>query len=720
MRNLVLLIGPPGSGKSTFLAENGFEPYTLSSDSIRLMHRSPVLTMDGRLSISQNVNKVTFELMFELLETKMEYGEFIVIDATHCGKSAFKGYKKLSEKYRYRVWGIDFSKTPKDVAKKRNKSREAYKFVPEHVIDEMYGRIDSAKIPSWIKVITPEEVEETFKYHLHDLSYYSKIHHIGDIHGCLDPLEKYFKEGLNSDEMYIFVGDYIDRGLQNAEVLEFLMSVADEPNVLLLEGNHEIHLWNWANNLPIRSRKFIQDTAPQLEEEGIDKSAIRQFYRKLSQAYAYTYGDKKVLVSHGGLSTFPENLIKVPTRQLIKGVGTYDDIPYSVFDETTDEDTYQIHGHRNTRDYPTQAGKRSFNLEGKVEFGGFLRSVVLHKEGFSVRNTKNGVFKAIEGKDEGSEHSNDPMILELRNHSLVDEKSLPGDISSFNFSRDAFYKQEWSTSTIKARGLFVNIRTTEIVSRSYDKFFNVGQMPDTELTDLADSFAYPVRMYNKENGYLGIVGVDSEKDGLLYFSKTTSESTFAREFKDLFEKKVSEKDRNWLETFLKDKNLTLVCEVVIPDFDPHIIEYTGPLIVVLDLVKRTMFYEKLPHNEVEHIATKKLKLPSKTLYKMVTSKEDLSETFKEIEEKGTSLFVEGFVLEDSSGFMVKYKTEYYTIWKAARSLVEALNRGSDIENHRAFNYGVVREFYKWLKNMPEEYSQKDIITLRSLWERTKK
>lgn len=37
MRTLVLLRGLPGVGKSTWIKEQGLEPYTLSADQIRLL-----------------------------------------------------------------------------------------------------------------------------------------------------------------------------------------------------------------------------------------------------------------------------------------------------------------------------------------------------------------------------------------------------------------------------------------------------------------------------------------------------------------------------------------------------------------------------------------------------------------------------------------------------------------------------------------------------------
>lgn len=38
MRILLLMRGVPGSGKSTFIKEQGLEPYTLSADGLRLLY----------------------------------------------------------------------------------------------------------------------------------------------------------------------------------------------------------------------------------------------------------------------------------------------------------------------------------------------------------------------------------------------------------------------------------------------------------------------------------------------------------------------------------------------------------------------------------------------------------------------------------------------------------------------------------------------------------
>ena len=81
-RNLFILRGAPGSGKSTWIKENNLEPYTLSTDALRLMYQSPVTTPEGTMAISQNNDTAVWALLMELLERRMSKGEFIIIDAT--------------------------------------------------------------------------------------------------------------------------------------------------------------------------------------------------------------------------------------------------------------------------------------------------------------------------------------------------------------------------------------------------------------------------------------------------------------------------------------------------------------------------------------------------------------------------------------------------------------------------------------------------------------
>jgi len=70
----------------------------------------------------------------------------------------------------------------------------------------------------------------------------SKIFAIGDIHGCLAKLRELlarlpYEPGRDS---LVFLGDYIDRGPDSAEVLDLLGELTQrDPGIITLLGNHE-------------------------------------------------------------------------------------------------------------------------------------------------------------------------------------------------------------------------------------------------------------------------------------------------------------------------------------------------------------------------------------------------------------------------------------------------------------------------------------------------
>lgn len=63
---------------------------------------------------------------------------------------------------------------------------------------------------------------------------------IGDIHGCLEELELLLGTlPLKKDSQLIFLGDYIDRGDQSKEVIEYLIELRKKRPIVTLCGNHE-------------------------------------------------------------------------------------------------------------------------------------------------------------------------------------------------------------------------------------------------------------------------------------------------------------------------------------------------------------------------------------------------------------------------------------------------------------------------------------------------
>ena len=725
MRILLLLRGSASCGKSTWIDRHGLKPYTLSADDIRLLCQSPVMLPDGTEGISQENDSIVWKTLFNILEIRMQRGDFTVIDATNSKTSEMNRYKEMCETYRYRIFCVDFTDVPIEEVKRRNASREPFKRVPESVIDNMYSRFRTQKIPSGIKVIGREELD-TIWTRLFDMSSYKKIHHIGDLHGCYTALQKYLADngGIKDDEMYIFVGDYIDRGIENAEMVKFLISIMDRKNVLMLEGNHERWLWLWANDCVGRSKEFELITRPVLEEARIDKKQVRQLYRKFGQCAYYRYNDNIFLVTHAGLSTMPENLSFVATEQMIKGVGNYQDFEKiaETFFDTTPGNCYQIHGHRNTKQLPVQVNDRVFNLEGQIEYGGCLRCVQVDGEGIHCVEVPNEVYRMPQMQSESTvvESSVADTIIALRHNKYIQEKKF-GNISSFNYTDKAFYDRVWDAQTTKARGLYLDTVKGKVAARAYDKFFNINERPETKFEMLRYKLQFPVTANIKENGFLGIASYNEYEDALLLASKSTLDSQYAGYFQEMVRKQVSPEHLEEMKAYCRENDVSFVFECVDMENDPHIIEYPESRLFLLDIVHNQMEFEKYGYEDMCHVA-EGFGLRAKERARELGNWQEFFDWYYEVMEEDYEYQgrkIEGFVIEDSAGHMTKLKLSYYNFWKFMRSVSHEAIRKGYIAKTSALTTPLANEYYAWVRKLHEaedrESLPKDICALRRMF-----
>ncbi|WP_334086218.1 RNA ligase, partial [Helicobacter typhlonius] len=695
MRILVLMRGIPASGKSTWIANMGLSEYTLSADSLRLMASSPVLlpksknaidlestefaksqTLDSLalIGINQQNDKQVWKLLFTLLEMRLKQGDFTIIDATHTSIKALRAYETLANAYRYRLIVVDFSHIPLEVALQRNAYR-GYKSVPVDILESMYKTLqDSLTLPSRYLVLKADEIaplqDKTCQSMLHfnpiNLNTYTQIHHIGDIHGCFETFLNYLiythsspyslqdalhileqsqfapqicASFLNPQNYYIFLGDYIDRGVQNAQVVRFLLGIMDLPNVCLLEGNHERWLYKWGKE-ELGANEFSTFTLKNLEQGGISSKDTHRLYSKLRQCAYYTFDEKIILCTHGGLPTLPNNLLLVATKQLIYGSGGYEDMQECAksFALSTASNTYQVFGHRNREKHPMRVYERNFALEGGVEFGGALRIAVLTKTPLPyryatkaqnsklmaqsplmgvIRHTDNFTQIYMQNKH-GSQELNAlhqsrsifALLQKLRASVLIKEREF-GELSSFNFTKEAFFSKQWNSLTCKARGLFIDTYNFRICARSYDKFFNYKEREETCDEALKEKLTYPLNVFVKENGFLGIVSAKNANDSLklesklFITSKSDPTSPFAHIMRNLIAESLRKTAQDSIQEVeselyeeLKTRNLSLIFEVIHPQNDPHIIAYEKPQVILLDAIYNTPDYAKLPFAEL--------------------------------------------------------------------------------------------------------------------------
>jgi tRNA splicing ligase len=329
-------------------------------------------------------------------------------------------------------------------------------------------------------------------------------------------------------------------------------------------------------------------------------------------------------------------------------------------------------------------------------------------------------------------------IEQMRQSPYVKEKKLLNGISSFNFTRKAFWDKHWTATTVKARGLFIDTINGRIKARSFDKFFTIGERRETELDILAENFEYPVKAYVKYNGYLGIcTGEPDEKGGyrLWCASKSTDQGWYAARFEDLLRKTLGNDHRmdHFCRT-LYENNYTAIFEVIDPVQDPHIIEYNEPQVILLALVMNDDedmdFYCKT--DEVIEFYNATWRLPYKELAYTINNAEELYQWYNIVRDPlytYNGRDIEGFVLQDLDDHMVKVKTVYYDLWKSFRPLTHTIYKGDKIDSWKhtekllqkipdLSSEDLIRiwRFIHWLeKTVPILSYEPSIIEIRKMW-----
>jgi len=140
-QRIVIVVGLPGSGKSTYLKKRGV--MALSSDMMR------VLLADDE--DDQTIHREVFAALRYLLRQRLEIGrEVTYVDATHLTPAERRLYLRIGERYGCRVEALYFD-VPVGECQRRNRRRK--RVVPEEVIDAMAERMVAPSVAEGFSVV---------------------------------------------------------------------------------------------------------------------------------------------------------------------------------------------------------------------------------------------------------------------------------------------------------------------------------------------------------------------------------------------------------------------------------------------------------------------------------------------------------------------------------------------------------------------------------------
>jgi protein phosphatase len=339
--SLVALIGPTGSGKSTF-ARRHFKPTeVLSSDYCR-----------GLVSDDENSLAATsdaFDVLYFIARKRLAAGKLTVIDATNVQPDARKPIVALAREYHCLPVGIVLN-LPERLCHERNQGRPERNFGPHvarqqsqalrrslrHLKDEGFRHV--------FVLSSPEEVEAV---ELERQPLWNNLKHehgpfdmIGDVHGCREELAALLDllgyvatepgDGLGAvfrhpeGRKAIFLGDLVDRGPDTPGVLRSVMAMVEAGSALCVPGNHDMKLMRKLRGRNVQITHGLAESLAQLEREPEEfKQKVAAFVD--DQVSHYVLDDGKLVVAHAGM------------KESMQGRGSGKVRDFALYGETTGE-----------------------------------------------------------------------------------------------------------------------------------------------------------------------------------------------------------------------------------------------------------------------------------------------------------------------------------------------------------------------------------------------
>jgi protein phosphatase len=341
---VVALIGPSGSGKSSFARKHFRPTEVLSSDFCR-----------GLVSDEENSQAATndaFEVLYFIASKRLTTGKLVVIDATNVQVEARKTIIALARQFHCIPVAIVFD-LPEKLCLERNRNRPDRDFGP-HVIrkqsQQLRRSLRNLQREGFRRVHILHSPEEVDAAEIVREPLWNNLKHehgpfdiIGDVHGCFDELVELLAQlGCSVEKQstgpgslaysvkppegrkVVFLGDLVDRGPKIPEVLRLAMSMVEAGTALCVPGNHDIKLMRKLRGQDVQITHGLADSLQQLDNESPEfRAQVSDFLDELVSHYVLDEG--KLVVAHAGM------------KEEMQGRGSGKVRDFALYGETTGE-----------------------------------------------------------------------------------------------------------------------------------------------------------------------------------------------------------------------------------------------------------------------------------------------------------------------------------------------------------------------------------------------